>query len=856
MGELMPSDRAGRYFKQPSGYSAFVPVVLNPPPKLQWDDEFAPLLIRAGTALGRLDGLTRRLPNPNLFVSIFVRQEAVLSSQIEGTQCTLEDVLKFELEKPTKDKENEVRQVINYVEAINYGLSRLNDPAQGLPLCLRLIREIHSVLMEGRRGMHRSPGEFRRTQNWIGPQGSTLMTASFIPPPVPEMHEALSDFEKFLQLRSGIDPLIQIGIAHAQFETIHPFLDGNGRLGRLLITLFLCERDILKRPMLYLSHYVKSNQHEYYKRLTAIREEGDWEGWLKFFFHGVELVSNQAIRNAEMILDLRERHQMLVADRVNTLGAVQLMDYLFENPVVNVQRVSEHLDCTFATAGKLVDQFEELGLLRETTGQKRNRQYEYAPYMKFWKTAQDDYADIAHIEQPKTALSPASSTAETIEIKSGGGSMRALEALAYARKRISSEAKEKQWTEDNEAGTLLARFDMGKAWLQLKFDPHRKSREAMELHPTLNEVYIYQPSGQLLLASFGKNDGGADIVWAFEFQIYNGRPSFKPAWEHSPYVEPLSAGELGKQCLDQLRVFSGEGSHSLAHTLSVYWVTNAKKMLALTAEGGRPVGSKLVFNEECRTLLNDLLGGQAQAVDLDASRFEAQVVSLKGVDGNKLHSCGLLEKFASERELELAGKDWILERLLIARDVARKRTEGDIHWEDQDKGTNLVYYSDEVRHMVPVSLAEVRACIFDRNVQKKIENRLTEEMERLPLPMRVEGSYAVTYVSAAGKKGSGALRLNAGRISGNDTSHKWRGRYEIHDQQVLARLTIERTDSGAGILAGADGGELILTGAVNGDQIQLKGYLASDRSKQVRVDLQKSADAALFYGTDEFAGEF
>jgi Fic family protein len=854
----MASDRAGRYFKQPSGYAAFVPVPLNPPPKLHWDDEFAPLLVRAGTALGRLDGLTRRIPNPNLFVSIFVRQEAVLSSQIEGTQCTLEDVLKFELEKPSKEKEGDVRQVINYVEAINYGLSRLNDPAQGLPLCLRLIREIHSVLMEGRRGMHRSPGEFRRTQNWIGPQGSTLMTASFIPPPVPEMQEALGDFEKFLQLRSGIESLIQIGLAHAQFETIHPFLDGNGRLGRLLITLFLCERDILKRPVLYLSHYVKSNQHEYYRRLTAIREEGDWEGWLKFFFHGIEVVSNQAIRNAEIILDLRERHHALVAETVNTLGAVQMLDYLFENPVINVQRVSEHLDCTFATASKLVDQFEQLELLRETTGQKRNRQYEYSPYMKFWKTAQDDFGDIEAAEAVAgTAQIDVQPSSGNATIQTEDSEHRALEVLTHARKRIASEAKEIEWREQTKSGKLLARFAIGNSWLQLRLERYGKLTVPAELHPTLNEVYIYQPTGEVLFASFGAKDGGADIVWAFEYQIYNGRPSFKPVWEHSPYVEPLSAGELGKSCLDQLKMIGGgESTNTLPADLSVYWITNARKMIAVTGEDGRPIGSRLVSNEECRALLKELLGAESQAIDIDASRFEAQVVGLKDVDRSKLHASGLLEKFASERELELAGKDWILERFLITRDVVRKRTEGDIHWEDQYKGTSLVYYSDDVRHMVPFTLAEVRACISDRDVQKKIENRLTEEMERLPLPMRVEGPYAVNYVSPKGGTGSGSLRLNGGRISGNDEFHKWRGRYELHDQQILARLTIERTAAGDGVLGALDAGEIIFTGAVNGDEIQLRGYLSTDRSKQVKMDLLKSADAALFWGTNEFVGEF
>jgi Fic family protein len=781
----------------------------------------------------------------------------VLSSQIEGTQCTLEDVLKFEVEKPSKEKEGDVRQVINYVEAINYGLSRLNDPAQGLPLCLRLVREIHSVLMEGRRGMHRSPGEFRRTQNWIGPQGSTLMTASFIPPPVPEMQDALGDFEKFLQLRSGIESLIQIGLAHAQFETIHPFLDGNGRLGRLLITLFLCERDILKRPVLYLSHYVKSNQHEYYRRLTAIREDGDWEGWLKFFFHGIEVVSNQAIRNAEIILDLRERHHALVADKVNTLGAVQMLDYLFENPVINVQRVSEHLDCSFATASKLVDQFEQLGLLRETTGQRRNRQYEYTPYMKFWRTAQDDYGDIQAAEAVRATVqdhvAPIGGSA-TRQIENS--EHRALEVLTHARKRIASEAKELEWRAQTKSGKLLARFAIGNSWLQLSLERYGKMTEPAELHPTLNEVYTYQPTGEVLFASFGSRDGGADIVWAFEFQIYNRRPSFKPVWEHSPYVEPLSAGELGKSCLDQLKLIGAESLNTLVADLTVYWITNARKMIAVTGEVGRLIGSKLVFNEECRTLLKEMFGSESEAMDIDASRFEAQVVSLKDVDRSKLHASGLLETFVSERESELAGKDWILERFLIARDVARKRTEGDIHWEDQDKGTSLVYHSDDVRHMVPFTLAEVRACIFDRDVQRKIENLLTEEMERLPSPMRVESPYAVHYVSPTGGTGSGSLRLNGGRISGNDEFHKWRGRYELHDQQILARLTIERTAPGGGVLGSLDAGEIIFTGAVKGDEIQLRGYLSTDRSKQVKMDLLKSADAALFWSTNEFVGEF
>jgi Fic family protein len=389
------STRAGVFQTQSSGYSAFVPARLIPIPQLAWDEELGNLLADAGVGVGRLDGLTRGLPNPDLFISIFVRQEAVLSAQIEGTQCTLEDVLNFPVpsDKKTKEKEKEVQTVINYVEAMNYGLQRLND-ADGLPLSMRLLREIHRVLMDGVRGQNRDPGEVRRTQNWIGPAGSTIMTASYVPPPVPEMHEALTDLERFLHVRTGIPPLVQVALAHAQFETIHPFLDGNGRLGRLLIALFLCERKLLKRPLLYLSHYLKSNQYEYYNRLTAVREDGNWEEWLKFFLRGVRIVSDQAIRNAELLLELREEHRRQISRTISSIQAMTLLDYLCDQPIVTVQMVSHHLECSYITAQRLIEDFEKGELLKEVTGQKRNKRYEYEPYLRFWKGAQDDYGSI------------------------------------------------------------------------------------------------------------------------------------------------------------------------------------------------------------------------------------------------------------------------------------------------------------------------------------------------------------------------------------------------------------------------------------------------------------------------------
>jgi Fic family protein len=377
--------QTGRYVKQTAGYSAFIPAPLPPDPPVRIDGELAHLLSEADRSLGRLDGVASVVPNPDLFVAMYVRQEAVLSSQIEGTQSTLEDVLQFEIDEKGRELPKDVEEVVNYVRAMNYGLARLKE----LPLSLRLIREIHAELLKGVRGAHRTPGEFRRSQNWIGPENCTLTTATFVPPAVPEMHEALDNLEKFLHDETTLPALLHCGLAHAQFETIHPFLDGNGRVGRLLITFLLCQRGILHRPLLYLSHFLRAHRAEYYDRLMAIRNGGDWEGWLKFFVRGVGEVSREATETAQAILRMREEHRRIIgAELGGNAFALPLLDLLFEQPLVTISIVEQRLKCVYVTASKLVEQFVRLGLLKEITGHRRNRRYRYEPYLALFQFAE------------------------------------------------------------------------------------------------------------------------------------------------------------------------------------------------------------------------------------------------------------------------------------------------------------------------------------------------------------------------------------------------------------------------------------------------------------------------------------
>src|SRR5579884_3180227 len=319
---MAASPRAGRYVKQPTGYRAFVPAPLPPDPPLALDRDVVAVLSRADQAIGRLDGVAQTLPNPDLFVAMYVRREAVDSSQIEGTQSTLEDVLAFELDPHTRDLPRDVEEVVNYVRAMNYGLDRLAT----LPLSLRLIREIHAELLQGVRGADKTPGEFRTTQNWIGAGHVSLAHATFVPPPVAELGQALDNFERFLHEERELPALVHGGLAHAQFETIHPFLDANGRVGRLLITFLLVFRGVLQRPLLYLSVYLKRNRAEYYDRLMAIRNSGDWESWLGFFLTGVAQTAEEATATARAILDLREEHRHRVQEQTAGVNGLRLLE--------------------------------------------------------------------------------------------------------------------------------------------------------------------------------------------------------------------------------------------------------------------------------------------------------------------------------------------------------------------------------------------------------------------------------------------------------------------------------------------------------------------------------------------------
>jgi len=370
--------RAGENVPQPGGGNAFVPKPLPPDPPVDIDAKMQALLSKADRYLGRLDGSIRTLPNPDLFVFMYVRKEAVLSSQIEGTQSSLNDLLEAEAEIFDSHRPRDVDEVLNYVNAMNYGLERL----ESLPLSTRMIREIHEKLLSGVRGGTRNPGELRTIQNWIGPEGCSLKDATFVPPPPNIVPQALSDLEKFLH-NDDLPVLIQVGLAHAQFETIHPFLDGNGRVGRLLIAFMLCQREVLQTPVLYLSHYFKKHRMDYYTYLQNIRDKGDWESWLMFFLQGVVEVAQEATNTARKIVDLREAHRLLITEHFGRVAAngLKVVEYLFERPIINVQDIVKLTGVSYPAANNLMNKFIEHHILTEITGQSRNRQFRYGGYI-------------------------------------------------------------------------------------------------------------------------------------------------------------------------------------------------------------------------------------------------------------------------------------------------------------------------------------------------------------------------------------------------------------------------------------------------------------------------------------------
>lgn len=370
-------NRSGNFVLQPSGYTAFIPRPLPPQPPVHIDEEMLDLLSMADRALGRLDGSADVLPNPDLFVAIYVQKEALLSSQIEGTQASLLNILEYEAKVARRKIPADVAEVVNYIHAINYGLERLNN----LPLSLRLIRKIHDRLLSGVRGGERNPGEFRKRQNWIGPRGGNLQNAIFVPPPPQEMEKALHDFELFLHDTNPMPLLIKCALIHSQFETIHPFIDGNGRIGRLLIIFLLCQQKVLKRPILYLSLYFKKYRQEYYDRLQSVRTSGDWENWIKFFLKGIYEVSQQATDTARAIILLREKHRQEVNQKLRqTINGYKLLEFLFQNPVISVKSVTKNLNLAFPTANSLIDKFQTIGILSEITGRKRDRLFIYDEY--------------------------------------------------------------------------------------------------------------------------------------------------------------------------------------------------------------------------------------------------------------------------------------------------------------------------------------------------------------------------------------------------------------------------------------------------------------------------------------------
>lgn len=373
------TNRAGTYRKNLTGdaeYKSFVPNPLPPDPPVEFDEDMVSTLVKANRSIAALDSISTRIPDMDLFVSMYVRKEALMSSQIEGTQATLEDVLDPMIEANTN---RNVADVVNYIKATEYAISRLNT----LPLCNRLIKETHAVLMEGVRGQERSPGEFRRSQNWIGGQGSTLRTARYIPPCPEDMDNAISDLEKYINSDDDNDPLVRAALLHYQFETIHPFLDGNGRVGRLLITLFLMENKVLSTPSLYISYFLKKNRIEYYDRMTEVRSKGNYEQWVKFFLTAIYECSQDAIQTIDKLTALHEKNEKKVSEMKRAAkNTMSVFRYLEKNPIIDIGKTSEALDLSFNTVSSAINRLIDAGIVIQTENAARNRTFAYEEYLQ------------------------------------------------------------------------------------------------------------------------------------------------------------------------------------------------------------------------------------------------------------------------------------------------------------------------------------------------------------------------------------------------------------------------------------------------------------------------------------------
>ena len=367
--------KTGKYITQPRGYKAFSPSQLPPHPRLEVDQQTLELQEQAASNLAKLESLSCFLPNIDLFVSMYVKKEAILSCQIEGIEASLVDLAEYGMGIDLKNR-SDAQEVVNYVKALDYGIQRLKT----LPMSTRLIRELHAILLKD--FPHKTPGEFKRTQNWIGPARSTLQTASFIPPNPEDTLEAMSELEKYLHNPAPYSELINCALIHYQFETIHPFLDGNGRVGRLLIVLYLYWKGLVEKPLLYASYYFKKHRQEYDDRLTMVRETGNYEQWVDFFLKAMIEASESAIDNTKKILELRAKDEKLLLEkRISTPLAVALLHKLFYTPVITIADAEKEYAISYPTASNLVNQFVDLGILKEMTGKKRAKRFVYAEYM-------------------------------------------------------------------------------------------------------------------------------------------------------------------------------------------------------------------------------------------------------------------------------------------------------------------------------------------------------------------------------------------------------------------------------------------------------------------------------------------
>jgi len=371
-------NRAGAYVTNMTGeaaYQSFRPSPLPPNPPLALDSDCLQLLIDANKELAKLNVAANLIPSTNLFVSMYVRKEALMTSQIEGTQCTLDDILDPNVDGSVN---LDVGDVMNYINAAQYAIERLNE----LPLCNRLLRETHERLLQGVRGEDKDPGEFRRSQNWIGPRGCALKDARFVPPNVTDMTEALSDLEKYFHAESNLDSLVRAALIHYQFETIHPFLDGNGRIGRLLILLYLMKQGLLDKPVLYVSYFLKKNQVEYYDRISEVRRSGNYEQWVRFFLEAVYAAAKDAMESIRALSELHDRNLMILPQSKRTQDHVRsLFDYVEQYPIIDIKKTSQALGISYNTTASAVRKLIDLGILRETTNAARNRVFAYQSYL-------------------------------------------------------------------------------------------------------------------------------------------------------------------------------------------------------------------------------------------------------------------------------------------------------------------------------------------------------------------------------------------------------------------------------------------------------------------------------------------